>query len=79
MSAFKGIKMEISTKRQETLSKVMSSRSYIDHLDKVLKMLSSNLCEHFFILAKLAEGKRTNTDKSDNCIVLNFLAGLYGF
>ena len=49
-----------------------------DNLDKVVKILSSNLYENYFsVLVKFTEGKRISTDKSNNWIVLqNFLAGL---
>ena len=70
--------MGISTTGQLTFQKAMSSHLSIENVNKVSRMLSSNICENYFaILAKHMEGKRINMDEKDNWIVLqNFAAGL---
>ena len=50
----------------------------IDKVDKLSKILSSNLYENFFsILVKFTEGKKVSTEKSNNSIILqHFVDGL---
>ena len=56
----------------------MSNRLSIENVDKVARMLSSNICENYLaMLAKYIEGKGIDMGKLDNWIILqNFIAGL---
>ena len=56
--------MGISSKVQIIMQKVMLSRLSIVNTNKVIKILSSNICEHYFAtLAKSTEGKRMSIGK----------------
>ena len=57
---------------------MISSHLTIENADKVAKMLSSSICEHYFaILEKYTEGKRVNLGKMGNWVVLQyFITGM---
>ena len=67
VNRLKGPIIGIISKGKATLQKVVSSLFSMKNMNKVYKILSSNICEHYFsMLAKYTEGKIINIDKIDN-------------
>ena len=66
-SRLKDTIMGISSKGKITLQKAMPSSLSIESIEKVEKMISSNICEHYFTaLTKHAEVKRASIVKMGN-------------
>ena len=63
----KGASVGTSSKGQTFFQKVELSLFSVENIDKISKILSSNICKHYFyMLVKHAGGKRTKMSAMDN-------------
>ena len=77
-SRFSGKTMDISFAGQEILCNIILSRITLDNIDRIARILSSNVCENYFsMLTQFTHGKRKNTDFTDTWRVQQYMiAGL---
>jgi hypothetical protein len=77
-SRFQGKYMSMDDASMEKVTKAITSRIDSSNVDRIARVMSSNLCENYFsVMVKFSQGKRLNLGQSNSWAVLaHFVAGL---
>jgi hypothetical protein len=77
-SRFQGKYMSMDNASIEKVKKAITSRIDRSNVDRIARVMSSNLCENYFsVLVKFSQGKRLNLGQSDSWAILaHFVVGL---